>query len=338
MIALYPYDQQWPLQFLAEKGQLQTILGREVRIEHIGSTAVSGIHAKPVIDILIGVLDLNCINQEIIQELNKLRYIYQPQFEIDLPFRRFFIKDDVKGNRTHHLHIVRYPSSWWARHIVFRDYLRSHSEQARQYEAHKLALSQRFNNTLDYSIAKNDICRQLNESAYMDFNVHHFVVETERLYGYIPQESCFDLYKSMFQDDTFIHCYGVSLSDDSLRHILKRDTDYWDQYGFAPYVWFDKVTKEFVGEGGLNHTTVEGVQQIELTYSLRPEYWGKGLAAEIGRYMIDCELPKLSIDHIVCFTTIQNKQSQRVMEKLGFQYHKDFIHAHLAHRLYQLTC
>ncbi len=161
-------------------------------------------------------------------------------------------------------------------------------------------------------------------------------VTTKRLNGYIPQTRCFELYKNMFQDDDFIRCYGVTLDDEAIRQVLERDITYWDKYGFGPYVWFDKASQAFVGEGGLNHTVVDGHDEIEVTYSLVKNFWGQGLAAEIGRFAIDQAFNKLKLDSIVCFTMPTNHQSLRVIDKLGFQYEKDFIYKTLPHKLFRL--
>ena len=115
----------------------------------------------------------------------------------------------------------------------------------------------------------------------------------------------------------------------------------WSSQFLAEKELLQSILENEVRIEHIGSTAIPGIYakpEIELTYSLRPEYWGNGLAVEIGRYVIDHELPRLLLDHIVCFTTIQNKQSQHVMEKLGFEYQKDFIHANLPHRLYQLAC
>jgi len=177
---------------------------------------------------------------------------------------------------------------------------------------------------------------QLNPKTYFAFQVHQPDVVLDRLKGYIPQLACFNVYKAMFQNPDFIRCYGVELSDEAIRHILERDINYWDKYGFGPYVWFDKNSQEFVGEGGLNHTVVEGDEEIELTYSLSKEFWGHGLATEIGRFAIDYAFNTRKLDHLVCFTMTTNHQSLRVIEKLGFKYQKDFIYKTLPHKLFRL--
>lgn len=338
MITLVPYDKAWPKLFEDEKSKLKQILSDViVGIEHIGSTAIPEIYAKPVIDILIGVKDLKYFNQEHKNIIKSLGYEYVQEFEQQLPNRRFFIKNDKDGNRTHHIHLVNYDSAWYQKHILFRDYLRLHPEDAKAYELHKLHLAKQFDDTGQYAVAKTEYCRAIDKKAYLDFSVNKPKVTTNRLKGFIPQLACYEKYKEMFQDESFVNCFGVKLTDEQLKKIIERDMNYWDQFSFGPFVWFDKDTHNFVGEGGLNHTKVEDKEVIELTYSLTPNYWGKGLAVEIGRFAIDYAFNYLKLDNIVCFTMTKNSQSLRVMEKLGFKYENNFIHFNLSHKLYRLN-
>ncbi len=337
MITLAPYNPGWPRWFREEKNQLLKALKNKVAfIEHIGSTSIPGIYAKPVIDIMIGVYDLKQFTDWDIKKITAFGYEYISAYESQLPDRRFFQKDDEQGRRTHQIHLVNYPSAWWEKHILFRDYLRNNPEAAKDYEAHKLELAEQFDDTNQYAHAKTEFCRKIDQLAYFDFDLHQPWAATENLYGYIPQLGCLQLYRQMFQDPLFIDCFGVSLSNEKIEYILQRQINYWDKYRFGPLVWFDKKNHHFVGEGGLNHTTVEGAEVIELTYSLSKEYWGNGFAVEIGKYAIEQAFQKLKLPRIFCFTMPSNRRSLRVMQKLGFTYQKDFIHANLPHQLYSL--
>lgn len=345
MITLVPYDSMWSKLFEAEKEKLQKILeinNTAVHIEHIGSTAIPGIYAKPIIDILIGVDDINHIN---IKNIELLGYQYNPTFESELPNRRYFQKGDASGNRTHQIHLVNYPSAWWERHLLFRNYLRKNADKAKQYEAHKLLLAQQFDDTMPYSIAKTAFCESINQQAWFDFDLHKPFVEIKSknkkftLNGYIPQQACFELYRSMCSDPDFIRCYGAEKSDEDIKKTLEKYAFCWDKYRYGSLIWFDKNTQDFVGKGGLNYINyveLGGNPEVELTYSLSKKYWGKNLAAEIGQYAIDYGFNILKLRNIICFTMTTNKQSLRVMEKLGFQYEKDFMYCNLLHKLHRL--
>lgn len=336
MITLVPYDPLWMNLFEAEKEKLQKILDLNntvVHIEHIGSTAIPGIYAKPVIDILIGVDEINHIN---IKNIENLGYQYNPVFESEFPNRRYFQKSDASGNRTHQIHLVNYYSSWWARHLLFRDYLRKNADIAKQYESLKLGLAEQFDDTMPYSIAKTEFCEKINQQAWFDFEFHKPDRITKRLNGYIPQKACFELYKTMCHDPDFIRCYGIELSDEIIKKVLENYSSCWDKYRYGPLMWFDKHTQNYVGKGGLNVIELEGNPEVELTYSLSKNNWGKNLAVEIGQYAIDNGFNQLKLKDIVCFTMTTNKQSLRVMEKLGFNYQKDFMYYNLSHKLYRL--
>lgn len=367
MIELVNYDPEWENKFLSEKIKLKKVLGEmAVAIEHIGSTAIPGMMAKPVIDIMIGVNDLRQFDQGHIDLIESLGYQYIQSYEKQMPYRRFFLKNDENQNRTHHIHLINYPSAWWKRHILFRDYLKKQDSDAKKYENLKLKLAEAINNhslkkylsaypelvkeyqrmqkilgddfTIgnQYALGKSLLIQDINEKAYFDFDLHQPEIVLTHLKGYIPQMVCFKIYKKMFQDPDFIRCFGVTVDDKRIREILERDMNHWDQNSFGPYVWFDKKNNVFVGEGGLNPTLVEGCEEIELTYSLNKQYWGKGLAVEIGQFAIDYGFNTLQLDNIVCFTMAANTRSLRVIEKLGFQYEKDFTHRHLPHKLFRL--
>lgn len=337
MITLIPHQTNWSSLFTEEKNLLSAKLGNiAVQIEHIGSTAIPGICAKPVIDILLGVNNLEKFTPNHIKLVEALGYQYIPDYEQQLPYRRYFQKNDMQGNRAYQIHLVNYHSAWWQRHLLFRDYLRAYPEKAKEYEAHKILLAKDFNDTNLYAIAKTDFCRKIDKAAYFDFKVHKPVVTTQRLNGYLPQLSCVEIYCAMFHDPDFIRCFGIKMNVEGLTKIITKDVGYWDRYGYGPFVWFDKETGHFVGEGGLNHTKVAGHEEIELTYSFEKNYWGHGLAVEIGRFALDYGFNTLALDSIVCFTRTKNYQSLRVMEKLEFQYERDFMHCELPHKLFRL--
>jgi GrpB-like predicted nucleotidyltransferase (UPF0157 family) len=157
-IVVVDYNPEWPAMFEKERRLIAAALaGRFYRIEHFGSTSIPGIAAKPVIDILVLVENLE--SPEIYSEfLSKLDYIFQPFPGED--------KDHIflrKGSpRTHHLHIVKLGGREHMRHIGFRDYLRTHPEVAREYEALKKALARKYaNNREAYTNSKTSFVREI---------------------------------------------------------------------------------------------------------------------------------------------------------------------------------
>ncbi len=332
-IVLTPYNSLWPKLFEEESAKLQKILGNTLsRIEHIGSTAIPEIHAKPVIDILIGVRNLKEFKENDIKKIISLGYRYVPAFESKLPHRCYFEKDDSAGNRTHQIHLVNYPSAWWEKHTLFRDYLRSHPDTAKRYEQHKLQLAKQFNDTLLYARAKTEFCQNIDKLAFHEFSINTPFISSEQFNAHIPQISCLDEYTKMVEDKDFIACYGVTLDKEKARIIVTSAMKHWDEHGFGLWMWYDKLNNEFVGCVGLK--IFEG--NVELAYGITPSYWGKGITVQLCRSVINHAFNHLKLDNLKCFTWVENKRSLKVMEKLGFQYERDFIHANLLHKLYQL--
>lgn len=139
IIKIFEHDPSWLLSYHQEMDLITRRLNENiVDIQHIGSTAVSGLGAKPIIDILIAV------NQLILSEQYscKLQLIgYQHELDASRTDRLFFWKGTP---RTHHIHIVEYGKGIYWRHILFRDYLRTHPEIAGQYETLKRKMALKF--------------------------------------------------------------------------------------------------------------------------------------------------------------------------------------------------
>jgi len=160
-IDLVPYDPNWPNQFDKEKAHLLACLpsGLISRIEHYGSTSMPGMTAKPVVDMLVEVQDLNVVRREVppILEAQGYDYFWRPIGNIDEPpYYAWFIKRDADGSRTHHIHMVERDSRLWEG-IDFRDYIRAHPEQAEAYERLKLSLANKFpNDRISYTDGKTD--------------------------------------------------------------------------------------------------------------------------------------------------------------------------------------
>ena len=146
-IAIAPYDPRWPELFRQEKQHLLSCLPSDLirRIEHFGSTAVPGLAAKPIVDMLVEVTDLRETRLRItpILEAQGYEYFWRPTEGDDgPPFYAWFIKREPRtGARTHHIHMVEGTFvEHWDR-LLFRDYLIEHPEAAREYEALKVRLS-----------------------------------------------------------------------------------------------------------------------------------------------------------------------------------------------------
>ena len=148
-----------------EKAEILEVIGNIiVAIEHIGSTAVPGLAAKPIIDIMVAVRKLEDA-KSCIQPLQTITYEYLPELEAEMPDRRFFRKGP-RGAGTHHLHMVEIGSDFWERHLLFRDYLRVHPEAAQQYSQLKKELAPKFGSDRDaYTDAKTNFIESVVATA-----------------------------------------------------------------------------------------------------------------------------------------------------------------------------
>jgi GrpB-like predicted nucleotidyltransferase (UPF0157 family) len=157
-IIILPYDQNWPTLYEEEKARLQpALMGHAIGVQHIGSTSVPGLAAKPIIDILVGARSLAEVDGFCIQPMIGLGYEYCPEFEDKTPQRRFFRRETPEGVRTHHVHLVEINSPWWLDHLLFRDTLRSNAQVRRDYEALKRRLAEReWESSQEYTEAKTE--------------------------------------------------------------------------------------------------------------------------------------------------------------------------------------
>jgi GrpB-like predicted nucleotidyltransferase (UPF0157 family) len=162
-VQVVAHDPSWQERFREEANQLYATLGQEViAIHHIGSTSIPNIYAKPIIDILIEVQDIDRID-----DYNPLmrQMGYLPKGENGLTGRRYFIKGDEEY-RTNHVHIYERGHPDIERHLNFRDYLQIHPEDAYRYSMLKEELARRFPTDIDaYQSGKAELIKQLERKA-----------------------------------------------------------------------------------------------------------------------------------------------------------------------------
>jgi GrpB-like predicted nucleotidyltransferase (UPF0157 family) len=137
-VQIEPYDPAWPAAFLAERELLASALERWLAgpIEHVGSTAVPGLAAKPIIDIMAAVRDLESSRPALV-ELQKIGYCHVPY---KASVMHWLCKPSPEV-RTHHLHLVPIESALWTERIAFRDLLATNPSVARSYVALKNRLA-----------------------------------------------------------------------------------------------------------------------------------------------------------------------------------------------------
>ena len=156
-VKLIPHQKQWRDEFIKEKNLLHSILGEHIEVEHVGSTAVPELLAKPIIDIAIG-LTPESQSEQIKKILVENGYEDRGD---DGSGGHLFVKGS-ENIRTHHLHIIEKDSELWKNYISFCDYLKSHKPAREEYNLLKRDLEKKYaNNREAYTISKADFIKKI---------------------------------------------------------------------------------------------------------------------------------------------------------------------------------
>jgi GrpB-like predicted nucleotidyltransferase (UPF0157 family) len=158
-VTITPYQPDWPAAFEAERKLLAPVIGAYLvgGIHHVGSTAVPGLAAKPIIDILAGISDLGSA-RPCIELVAPLGYAYAPYLPDEM---LWFCKPNPR-RRTHHLHLIPVGSARYRDELKFRDYLRAHPDSRDEYARLKQGLAARFSRDREgYTEAKTDFVRDI---------------------------------------------------------------------------------------------------------------------------------------------------------------------------------
>ena len=170
-ISIAAYDPSWPDSFARERDHLRACLPRDLvgRIEHFGSTAVPGLDAKPIVDVLVEVTDLEATKERIVPllEAQGYDYFWRPLREDGPPFYAWFIgRDPATGARTHHLHMAEAHLDELWNCLLFRDYLIEYHDVAREYLALKLRLAAEYpDDRVAYTRGKSSFVQRITEQA-----------------------------------------------------------------------------------------------------------------------------------------------------------------------------
>jgi GrpB-like predicted nucleotidyltransferase (UPF0157 family) len=174
LVEIVDPDPAWPRAFDALRDEIARTPGA-VAIEHVGSTSVRGLAAKPVIDVMIGVRDASILDANgdepwaptnthslacagsaahvaLVEFLTARGFVYRSH--ADLP-EQLLLRRDVSGRRAHHLHVARIGSAYWDEHLLFRDYLRAHAPRAHRYGELKREIARVHRESVPYMHAKS---------------------------------------------------------------------------------------------------------------------------------------------------------------------------------------
>lgn len=161
-VKVVPHDPEWERIAQQTIAKLREILqDAAVDMQHIGSTAIRGICAKPIIDIVIGVSDFDAVPAKN-DALAAAGFIFRGS---DQPEQSLYVWGEGEI-RTHHIHVVIYGSEAWHNYINLRDYLNAHPDDARAYSALKTALAEQYPDDREtYTAMKSDMIREMLEKA-----------------------------------------------------------------------------------------------------------------------------------------------------------------------------
>ncbi|MEJ8544685.1 GrpB family protein [Brevibacillus borstelensis] len=162
IIEVLPYDEGWVALFEREEALLRRIFSEElVAIHHIGSTSIKGMKAKPIIDIMPVVKDIDRVH---LYDDAMRKIGYEPKGENGINGRRYFQKGG--DQRTHHVHIFQEGHPDIQRHLAFRDYVGSHPEAMAAYAKRKEELAEKYRlDSVAYANGKSGLVRQIDEAA-----------------------------------------------------------------------------------------------------------------------------------------------------------------------------
>jgi GrpB-like predicted nucleotidyltransferase (UPF0157 family) len=164
-VEVVPYSPDWENLFNSEQALLKDLFGKNaVGIYHIGSTSVPGLSAKPIIDVMIEVENLGLIDF-VTDDIERVGY--EAKGENGIAGRSFFQKSNENGVRLYHVHAFEQGNIEINRHLVFRDYLRTHPEHAAKYaEVKQRAAARNPYDIESYMMEKEPIIKELEKQAY----------------------------------------------------------------------------------------------------------------------------------------------------------------------------
>lgn len=313
MITLLPYDPEWPEAFAMEATVLRQALGeRALRIEHVGSTSVPGLAAKPVVDIQVSVRGISDL-ADLAAGLAAAGYVRVPLGDFDSVYP--FFQKPAGWPARFHVHLCENGGEQERRHLAFRDHLRRHPAVAEEYLALKHRLAGRFSGeTLEsreqYSLAKSGFVEGVLAQALRVPQVPGFILSPAR-----PADAEeWSEFESLPEFKRHTSSTVESAAD--LMVLIERSRS-GDPAAPVYFVARSVQTGQLVAAVGF-HTVSALNRTAELTYGVRPACWGRGLATSLCSAAVDWGFSQRAWVRIQATTLESNAASQRVLQKAGF--------------------
>ncbi|HWM19918.1 MAG TPA: bifunctional GrpB family protein/GNAT family N-acetyltransferase [Ilumatobacteraceae bacterium] len=322
-VVLEEYSKEWPARFEHERRDIVAALGgRAVAIEHVGSTSVPTLKAKPVIDIALVVPDTTD-EDAYVPALVTIGYEFLMR-EPDWFEHRLLRRDDPRVN----LHVFPPACDEVDRMIAFREHLRADAADRAHYQSAKEVLAQSEWPTMQhYADAKTGVIAEIVGRARRDARMH-VVVETERLIlRRFTTDDIDNLVELDGDPDVMLHVTGgrITPRDEIETDFLPAFLGYYersDGYGFWAVV--EKSTGDFLGWFHFRPGEGHPDEEPELGYRLRKSAWGKGYATEGSIALIDRGFTDLGVRRVIAETMVAHTGSRRVMEKAGMRVVRTF--------------
>ena len=326
LVEIVSHKPEWALLFKDEAARLNALLGPQyIAAHHVGSTAVPALKAKPIIDILLEVQDIEQVDHYN-EPMHRLGY--EALGEFGLPRRRYFRKD-TDGKRTHHIHCWQSKDSEIGRHLSFRDYLIAHPGRALAYGNLKEELVMRFaGNKEQYIAGKNAFCQETEKLALRwQRELYAYELSSERL-RLIPLSAA-QLQFCLTRQDQLEAELGLPISQSALApgvvqhaiHVKKQRllTAPPAEFPWHTY-WLIEIRSEPFGAGLIGFKGIpDNNSEVEIGYGIDAQWRNKGYTTEAAKMLINWALQQDSCLAVTAWSDKGNVASARVLQKVGME-------------------
>ncbi|MDZ4404288.1 bifunctional GrpB family protein/GNAT family N-acetyltransferase [Prosthecobacter sp.] len=313
------HNPEWKQRYASEADQIiRTLHGMAMTLHHIGSTAIPGISAKPIIDILMEVDELDALDA---RRAAMERLEYEAKGEFGILGRRYFHKNDASGIRTHQVHAFQAGSTGATRHLAFRDYMIAHPVAARAYSSLKESLALQHPDDFEAYMDGKDAFIKEHEARAVAWNRErhrHDCIETERTRLRLFEDADAEHAFTWLSDPEvmrFIPSGPDATLDDTRRRIAAYRA-HQDRHGFSKQLIIHRESSQAIGDAGLYH--LPDGKRIELGFRIAKSRWAQGYAVEVGRAWLAWFDTHLADEPLFADVHPDHRRSQRVLEKLGF--------------------
>lgn len=311
-LVLADSDPRWPEAYDAHERRIRTALGRAaVQIEHIGSTSVPALAAKPIIDVLVTVEDITA-EEDYLDQLLGAGYALR----VREPGHRL-VRTPA---RDVHVHVLEVGDPAAEDYLLFRDRLRAHSEERELYERTKrLLIEQDWPDMNAYADAKTGIITEIKERARRSAaSVQVIEIGTDRLLlrGWRPCDLA--PWAAINADPEVREHLGGPLTRAESDASVARFQAGFAERGYGWWALEERATGQLIGFAGLDPVDEwMPFSGVEIGWRLTRAAWGKGYATEAARAVLGFGFGTLGLSEVVALTTTGNRRSQAVMRRIG---------------------